>query len=120
MTQLKTTIAYGAAMTALGIGAYVTAEKKSPTALIPTFIGLPVLLTASAGVILFPLRKPIIGFSMGMATLALAGTAPGAIKLIRHLKGGPAPARPRAAKVQAAAAAMSAGLLVSGVLRKWR
>jgi hypothetical protein len=118
--MIKTTFAYGAAMTALGIGAYATAEKKSATALIPTFIGLPVMLSAGAGFVLFPLRKPIIGYSMGMATLALAGTAPGAIKLIKHLRGGPAPARPRAAKVQAAAAAMSASFLLAGVACKWR
>lgn len=120
MTMLKTSIAYGAAMTALGLGAFITAENKSPTALIPTFIGLPVLVVSSSALVLFPLRKPAIAYSMGMASLALAGTAPGAIKIVRFLQGGPAPARPRAAKVQAAAAAMSAGLLLSGVVRRWR
>jgi len=107
------TVALGVVLTLLGLGAYFGTGGKSVTALIPTFIGLPI---AVLGVIGRDARrrKAAIHAAVVLALLGFLGSArgvPGAIALAS----GKEVARPTAVIVQTAMAVLCAIFLLLAV-----
>jgi len=99
------TIVFGVALCLIGVGFYVGTGTSSLTALIPTFIGLPVLL---AGLLALKegLRKHAMHAAVLLGLLALVGSLRGAVQLPALLGGGPV-ARPAAVLAQSITAALS-------------
>lgn len=69
MNLPKTTVAIGLLLILQGVGFYIVTETKSPTALIPAFFGIPILLLGCAA-----LKESIRKHAMhGAVALALLG-----------------------------------------------
>jgi ABC-type antimicrobial peptide transport system permease subunit len=66
----KPTLIVGALMIVLGIGAYLLTGRESVTAMIPTFVGVPILL---CGVLAAKAWKPALIASVVLAVLAALG-----------------------------------------------
>jgi hypothetical protein len=99
----KLTIAYGAALTALGIGGYVATGAQHKTALIPAGIGAVAL-----GLGLIGRHRPsALWGGAAVAALGLAGSARGLAKLPALLRGEPLE-RPAAVIAQSVMAGSSA------------
>ncbi len=107
------TIGLGAILVLLGLGAYVGSSAQSITALIPAFIGLPILIL---GLIAKneKNRKVAIHISVFLALLGFMGTVPGLIKLFSHL-GGTAIERLQAVYVQSVMAVLCLIYLIFAV-----
>lgn len=108
----KVTIAYGAAMMALGLGSYVATGAQSKTALIPAGIG-----AAALGLGLIGGRRP--GALWGAAAVAaagLAGSARGLAKLPALVRGEQVerPAAVIAQSVMAGSSALYLALRLAG------
>ncbi len=84
---------------ALGIAAYFGTGRQSVTALIPTFLGLPMLALGLWGR-KESARKMAMHIAAVLALVGLGGTASGLVKVAR-LAGGEALERPQAAIAQA-------------------
>jgi hypothetical protein len=94
----RITIVFGALLIVLGLVAYFVMQEpgaRSVTALIPAFIGLPLLVHAAAA----------------LGLLGLLGTIGGFIKALQWM-GGTVPERPAAVRVQAIMAVMSVIFIV--------
>ncbi|PKL85730.1 MAG: hypothetical protein CVV22_06100 [Ignavibacteriae bacterium HGW-Ignavibacteriae-1] len=80
------TIGLGAVLVLLGLGSYVGSGAQSVTALIPAFIGLPILILGliarNEG-----RRKIAIHIAIVLVLLGFIGTVPGVFKLFSHLGG---------------------------------
>jgi hypothetical protein len=107
------TLGYGAILAALGLVGYLASGRASPTALIPTAIGL-VVLVCGALARKESMRKHAIHAALIVAVLALLGTARGFVGLVKWLLG-TAPERPMAVAVQAVTFALSVGFIVLGI-----
>jgi hypothetical protein len=110
----KGTVGAGLAMAAVGVGAWLATNKASATALIPTFIGIPM-----AGLGLFE-RVPLAGHyaRTGTAVLALAalgGASRGVPQLAAMLRGEDVK-RPIAVAAQNAVVGIAAAYLVRRVV----
>ncbi|MFM2090784.1 MAG: hypothetical protein RLZZ127_1273 [Planctomycetota bacterium] len=107
------TIAAGAVLCATGAAAFVLADGRTWTALIPAFVGLPVAL---CGVIALAegARRHAIHAALGLTLLGLLGSAPGVVKAVAWLAGS-APERPLAVQVQTAMAVVCLAYLVLGI-----
>jgi hypothetical protein len=107
------TIAMGLLLTLLGIGAYFATGQQSVTALIPSFIGIPLallgLLARDPGK-----RKTAMHIAVVLALLGFLGSARGFPAAIA-LASGEEVARPAAAVVQAVMAVLCAIYLVLAV-----
>ena len=81
------TCLYGTLLIVLGIVAYAVTGAVSVTALIPAFVGVPVLL---CGLLAHreSLRKHVMHAASALTLLAVLGTIPGLIKLPALLTGG--------------------------------
>lgn len=80
------TVGLGAILVLLGFGAYIGSSAQSITALIPAFIGLPILIL---GLLAKneKNRKIAMHIAVILALLGFVGTVPGLIKLFSHLGG---------------------------------
>ena len=83
----------------LGVAAWLGTGRQSVTALIPAFLGAPLLVCALASRRQGAGRAPLI-IAAVLALLGLGGTASGVVKTARLLAGQPLD-RPEAAVVQA-------------------
>lgn len=106
-------IVFGLLLILLGGGAYLTSGGASVTALIPAFVGLPVLIL---GVLARnPARtKAAMHGAVGLALLGLLGSARGIPDALALLQGQDVE-RPTAAVVQATMAVLCLVFLVLGV-----
>lgn len=99
MTMTRWTLALSLFLIVVGVVAYLVTGRQSMTALIPTFLGMPLLLCAwwarrDAA------RPKALHLATFLALLGLGGTATGIVKTTRLLAG-EALERPQAAVVQA-------------------
>jgi len=113
MSMPRWTLLLGCFFVLLGIGFYVGTDRQSVTALIPTFLGVPLVATA-----LWARREKARAAAMHVAAvialLGLAGTASGLVKAVR-LVAGQVVERPEAAIAQALVALASLGYLVLSI-----
>lgn len=98
----RTTIGFGCLLVVLGVGAYLGTGRASVTALIPAFVGLPILLL---GVVALSdrYRKHAMHGAVLLGVLGLLGASRGFKSLPALLSGGEVE-RPAAAWVQIAMA----------------
>ena len=98
MSMTRWTLLLAAFLTLLGIGFYLGTGRQSVTALIPTFLGLPLL-----GCALWSRRESSQAVALSVASVlalvGLAGTVPGVVKAARMLAG-ESIARPEAVVAQ--------------------
>jgi hypothetical protein len=100
------TIGFGVLLILLGLGGYFGTRRVSVTALIPAFIGLPILVLG----LLAQTETAARGFTWGAAIVAVIGflgAARGLPQLVRMLAGRPV-ARPIAAVMQSVMAILCA------------
>jgi uncharacterized membrane protein len=95
----QTTVVFGALLCLLGVGFYAGTGGASVTALIPAFLGLPIV---AAGFVARRegLRRHAMHAAALLGTLGFLGTLAGAVKLPALLAGGEV-ARPAAVVAQA-------------------
>ncbi|MCH8342584.1 MAG: hypothetical protein IH983_01205 [Planctomycetes bacterium] len=93
------TIGLGLVLIALGLGGYFGTGRESPTALIPAFFGLPLLLLGFLA-LKEHMRRHAMHVAGVIALLGFAGTVSGLMKLPVLLTGGQLD-RPTAVAVQA-------------------
>ena len=97
MNTTALTLFQGGSLSALGIGAYLGTGRRSITALIPTFIGAPTLLSVLA-------KRSGLSAAVVLNIVGLLGSAPGLVKLARWFQGDAELARPAAVATQSAMA----------------
>ena len=117
----KITILLGVLLIVLGLIGFfgwqqLGAEKQSPTALIPAFVGLP-LVVCGALAMKPHLRKHAMHIAVVLGLLGFLGTIPGLIKAIQWMAGTP-PQRPAAVTVQAIMAVLT-GVYVAVCVRSF-
>ena len=101
----KRTILFGLTLIIVGVAGYLLTGRKSVTALIPTFVGLPILISGWTG--LQPNREKWTSLIAAVLTLVgLGGCVPGLIKLV-SLLGRSEIARPAAVYLQSLMAILS-------------
>jgi len=110
----KITVGFGLVLIALGLGGYFGTGRESVTALIPAFLGLPLLLLGLAA-LKERLRKNAMHIAAIMGLLGFGGTVPGLMKLPALLTGAELE-RPAAVPVQAAMAVVCFVFVVLCVL----
>jgi len=110
MNLLRSTLVLAVVLIAIGLVAYLATGRQSVTALIPTFLGVPLLVCAliarREGA-----RRWALGIASVLAVLGLGGTAGGLVKTAR-LIGGAALERPEASITQAIVAIACLAYLV--------
>ncbi len=109
----KTTILLGVILTAAGIISYFGSGMVSITALIPAFIGVPLIIL---GILASKEsnRKAAMHIAMILGLVGFAGTLPGVIKLFGYF-GGSDLARPEAVGVQTGMSVLCLIYLVLGI-----
>jgi hypothetical protein len=98
----RITIVFGAVLIVLGLLAYFAMQEpgaRSPTALIPAFLGLPLLVLGLIAQAKPQTRKHTMHAAAALGTLGFLGTVPGVIKAFQWM-GGTVPARPAAVQIQ--------------------
>ncbi|MFG0305688.1 MAG: hypothetical protein ACF8Q5_05685 [Phycisphaerales bacterium JB040] len=103
----RTTIALAVLLILLGAGAYayaLTTDNASPTALIPAFVGLPILALGLAAAKWPDKRKHLIHAALLLALIGLAGSARGVPSLPKLFTSPDDVERPVAVIVQSAMA----------------
>jgi len=109
----KLSIVYGVIFILMGLYGYFGISSESITALIPTFLGIPMLILGWLG-----LNEKYLKHTMHIAAvltvLGFAGTVGGLIKFFKML-GGAETARPAAVTVQAIMAVMCLVFLIFAV-----
>ncbi len=98
----RITIVFGALLIVLGLVAYFVMQEpdaRSPTALIPAFFGLPLLVLGLVAQAKPESRKHTMHAAAALGTLGFLGTMGGVIKAIQWM-GGTVPTRPAAVQVQ--------------------
>lgn len=113
MSMPRWTLLIALVLIALGIAAYFGTGQQSVTALIPSFLGLPMLLLGLWGQ-KESARKTAMHIAAVLALVGLGGTASGLVKVAR-LAGGAALERPQAAIAQAIVAVVCLFYLVLAV-----
>ena len=98
----KITIGLGLVLIALGFGGYFGTDRESWTALIPAFLGLPLLILGCVA-LKEHMRRHAMHVAGVIALVGFAGTVRGLMKLPVLLTGGEL-ARPAAVPLQAAVA----------------
>ena len=82
----KRTIFFGASLVVVGLAGYFFTGRQSVTALIPAFVGLPILILGGVG--LRPAREKMTCLIAAILTLlGLGGCVRGLIKLVDLLRG---------------------------------
>lgn len=87
MSVAGVTIGYGVVLALVGVIAYVTSGGSSITALIPTFIGIPIVLAGVAAT-RPKFRSNALYFALGLSALMIGGSFRGIIGLFEALTGG--------------------------------
>ena len=109
----KLAISFGILFIIIGLVSYFGISSESITALIPTFLGIPLLIAGIIG-----LNEKYLKHAMHVAALLMligfAGTVSGLIKLFKML-GGAETARPAAVTVQAIMAVLCLIFLILAV-----
>ena len=98
----RITIVFGAVLIVLGLVAYFVMQEpgnRSMTAMIPAFVGLPLLVLGLIAQAKPASRKHTMHAAAALGTLGFLGTVPGVIKAIQWM-GGTVPARPAAVQIQ--------------------
>jgi uncharacterized membrane protein len=113
MNMTRWTLAFAAGLLILGLAAYAATGARSVTALIPAFLGVPVLV---CGLVALKTRqtRTAIHIALVFAVLGVLGGAMGLPKLPALLTGGEV-ARPAAAVMQCVLFFLSAGYLGLGI-----
>lgn len=113
MNMTHWTLTYGGALLLLGLGAYLGTGAQSVTALIPAFLGLPVLL---CGFVALATGRPKVPAHIAMVfgVLGVLGGAMGLPQLPTLLSGGET-ARPTAVATQSIQFFLSVGYVFLGV-----
>ncbi len=112
-TMTLTTLTTGALLAAIGVAAYVLSEGRTVTALIPAFVGAPILVLGIVALAERARRHAIHG-ALVLALLGLIGSAPGLVKAVAWLAG-TAPERPLAVQVQTAMAVVCIAYVALGI-----
>ena len=107
------TIILGILLVILGVGGYVVTGSQSVTALIPAFIGLPVMILGFVGST-EKWRKHAMHVALILALLAFLGSVSGIPKVFILLSGGDV-ARPAAVISQTIMAILSLIYLIMGI-----
>jgi hypothetical protein len=102
MTMTRWTLALSLFLIVVGVVAYLGTGRQSMTALIPTFLGMP-LLACALWARRDAARPKALHLATFLALLGLGGTATGLLKTVRLLIGDDLE-RPQAAVVQAVVA----------------
>lgn len=102
MTMPRWTLTLALFLIGLGVFAYLGTGRESVTALIPTFLGIP-LLSLALWARRESARKMAMHIAAVLALVGLGGTASGLVKAVGLLAGGEV-ARPEAVMAQAAVA----------------
>jgi hypothetical protein len=108
------TVGFGVLLIVLGLGGYFGTRRVSKTALIPAFIGLPILalgLLAQADVT----PRAMISGAVVVAVIGFLGAARGLPGMLRLLTGGSV-ARPVAVVMQTVMALLCVGYAIAGVV----
>jgi hypothetical protein len=113
MNMTRWTLVYAAALLVLGLGAYFGTGAQSATALIPAFLGIPVLI---CGLVALMTGRPKVPLHIALlfGLLGVIGGAMGLPQLPTILSGGEV-ARPTATVTQSLLFFLSAGYLALGV-----
>ena len=109
----RLSIYFGIILILLGLIAYIATGMQSITALIPSFVGIPVLVLGYLG-LNEKYRKHSMHAVLALALLGLLGTVSGVPKLFSYL-GGSEIVRPSAVLVQSIMAALCLVFLVFGI-----
>ena len=109
----KLTIGFGLVLILIGVISYVATGGASVTALIPAFLGLPILLAGVLG-LKENFRKHALHAALGLALLGLLGTLHGLTKLPALLSGGDVE-RPAAVVAQSLTAVLCVAFLALGI-----
>jgi hypothetical protein len=110
--MVRFTTALGVALVILGVGAYVLTSAASITALIPAFVGVP-LLACAAVARSARRRRPALAVALAVALLGALGSAMNAIKIGEAIAG--TAQRPSAVWVSTVMFVLLVGYLVVGV-----
>src|SRR5918998_3941677 len=110
--MVRFTTALGVALVILGVGAYVLTSAVSITALIPAFVGVP-LLACAAVARSSRRRRPALAVALAVALLGALGSAMNAIKIGEAIAG--TAQRPSAVWVSTIMFVLLVGYLVVGV-----
>ena len=109
------TVIFGSALMLLGLGGFLATGARAATALIPVFLGLPLVIL---GVVALKgserARRHSMHAAVLLAMLGFVGSAPGLIGLARLL-GGEDVNRPAAAVMQSAMALVCLAFIAFGV-----
>jgi hypothetical protein len=113
MNMTRWTLVYAGALLLLGLGAYLGTGAESFTALIPAFLGIPILI---CGLVALKTGKPKVPLHLALvlSLLGVAGGAMGLPQLPTLLTGGEVP-RPTATFTQSVLFFLSVGYLALGV-----
>lgn len=113
MNMTRWTLVYAGALLALGLGAYFGTGAQSATALIPTFLGIPVMI---CGLVALKTGRPKIPLHIALVfgLLGVIGGAMGLAQLPTLLSGGEV-ARPIATVTQSLLFFLSISYLALGV-----
>jgi uncharacterized membrane protein len=113
MNMTRWTLVYAVALLLLGLGAYFGTGAQSVTALIPAFLGLPVLI---CGLVALKTGRPKVPAHIALvfALLGVVGGAMGLAQLPALLSGGEV-ARPTATVTQSILFFLSVAYLVLGI-----
>jgi hypothetical protein len=108
-----TTLITGVLLAAIGGTAYILSDGRTMTALIPAFIGAPIVLCGAVALAERARRHAIHG-ALALALIGLLGSAPGLVKAVAWLAG-TTPERPFAVQVQSAMAIVCLAYLALGI-----
>ncbi len=97
----KLTIVFGILLILLGVGAYVVTEMQSKTALIPAFVGLPLVILGAIAQAKPGIRMHVMHAAVLIGLLGFFGSVGGVVKLLKWQLNDVEPARPAAVVVQA-------------------
>lgn len=110
--MVRFTAALGVALVILGVGAFVLTSAVSITALIPAFVGVP-LLACAAVARSARWRRPALAVALAVALLGALGSAMNAIKIGEAIAG--TAQRPSAVWVSTIMFVLLVGYLAVGV-----
>ena len=109
------TLIFGSALVLLGLGGFLATGARAPTALIPVFLGLPLVVLAVVGLKGSErARRHSMHAAVLLALLGFVGSAQGLIGLTLLLAGGDVK-RPAAAVMQSAMALVCLVFIALGV-----
>jgi len=113
MSMPRLTIVLGVVLISIGVAFYFGTGSQSVTALIPAFLGLPILL-CGVWALSDRWRKVAMHIALVLALLGFGGTVSGVVKLVKQAMGEELK-RPEAALAQGIVAVLCLVFLVLGI-----